>query len=88
MNKTFFKNDLVPSLQYQLFQRNFPPNQQFWVANEGRVCQVVNAQGVVSSSLTCLRVLPTLCSQSAGFRAAATAESSLTVHSQDLTVTG
>ncbi|EIW55220.1 carboxylesterase from carbohydrate esterase [Trametes versicolor FP-101664 SS1] len=88
VNKTFFKNDLVPSLQYQVFQRNFPSNQQFWVANEGRVCQVVNAQGVVSSSLTCLRALPALCSQSAGFRAAAAAESSLTVHSQDLTVTG
>ncbi|KAI0356107.1 carboxylesterase from carbohydrate esterase [Trametes cingulata] len=88
VNKTFFKNDLVPLLRYQSFQRNFPANQQFWVANEGRICQVVNAEGVVSSSLTCLRSLPALCSQSAGFHAAAAPKTSLTVHSQDLTITG
>ncbi|KAI0763117.1 carboxylesterase from carbohydrate esterase [Trametes elegans] len=88
VNKTFFKDDLTPLLRYQTFQRNFPESQQFWVANEGRVCQTVNAQGVVSSSLTCLLVLPALCSQSAGFHADATPESSLTVHTQGLAITG
>ncbi|KAI0631083.1 carboxylesterase from carbohydrate esterase [Trametes polyzona] len=88
VNKTFFENDLVPLLRYQTFQRNFPASQQFWVGNGGRVCQTVNAHGEVSSSLTCLRVLPALCSQSAGFRAPAAAKTSLTVHSQDLAITG
>ncbi|KAI9067005.1 carboxylesterase from carbohydrate esterase [Trametes sanguinea] len=88
VNKTFFKNDLAPLLRYQVFQGSFPSTQQFWVANEGPICQVVNAQGVVSSSLTCLRVLPSLCSQSAGFHADAAPKTSLTVKSQDLTITG
>ncbi|KAI0819941.1 carboxylesterase from carbohydrate esterase [Trametes gibbosa] len=88
MNKTFFESDLIPLLQYQAFQHNFPPNQQFWVASQGHACQVVNIRGVVSTSFTCLRALPALCSQSAAFRAAASPATSLTVHSQDLTITG
>ncbi|KAI0642658.1 carboxylesterase from carbohydrate esterase [Trametes meyenii] len=88
INKTFFENDLAPSLRFQTFQRVFPLQQQFWIANEGRICQVVNAQGVISSSLTCSRALPALCSQSAGFHVSATPETSLTVHSRDLAITG
>ncbi|RPD75515.1 carboxylesterase from carbohydrate esterase [Lentinus tigrinus ALCF2SS1-7] len=88
VNKTFFANDLVPLLRYQTFQGNFPSSQQFWVANEGRACQVVNSKGVVSSSATCLRSLPVLCSQSAAFQASAQPETSLTVRSHDLTITG
>ncbi|RDX47285.1 carboxylesterase from carbohydrate esterase [Lentinus brumalis] len=87
-NKTFFANDLVPLLRYQTFQRNFPSTQQFWIANEGRTCQLVNAKGVVSSSLTCFRSLPALCSQSAAFQASAQPETSLTVRSHGLTITG
>ncbi|KAI8969416.1 carboxylesterase from carbohydrate esterase [Trametes punicea] len=88
VNKTFFKDDLVPLLQYQVFLGNFPPTQQFWVASAGSICQIVNAQGAVSSSLTCLRNLPALCSQSAGYHVDAAPQTSLTVHSQDLTITG
>ncbi|CDO70485.1 hypothetical protein BN946_scf184569.g28 [Trametes cinnabarina] len=88
INKTFFKNDLVPLLRYQDFQGTFSSSQQFWVANEGPICQVINAQGIVSSSLTCLRVLPALCSQSAGFHVDSSPKTSFTVSSQDLTITG
>ena len=88
VNKTFFATDLVPLLRYQTFQDNFPSTQQFWVANAGRICQVVNANGVVSSSLTCLRSLPALCTQSAAFQASAQPETSLSVRSHDLTITG
>ncbi|KAI0631086.1 carboxylesterase from carbohydrate esterase [Trametes polyzona] len=88
VNKTFFESDLVPLLRYQVFLENFSPSQKFWVANEGRVCQVVNVQGVVSSSLTCFRALPALCSQSANFQAPATANTSITVHSKNLAITG
>ncbi|KAI0760186.1 carboxylesterase from carbohydrate esterase [Fomes fomentarius] len=88
VNKTFFANDLVPLLRYQTFLGNFPQTQQFWVANEGRVCQVVSANGVVTSSLTCLRSLPALCSQTAALRAPAQPQTSLTVRSGDLEITG
>ncbi|KAI8976725.1 carboxylesterase from carbohydrate esterase [Trametes punicea] len=88
VNKTFFKNDLVPLLQYQIYQDNFPENQQFWVGHAGSTCQVVNAQGVVSSSSACSHGLPALCTQSAGYHVNATAQTSLTIHSQDLTITG
>ncbi|KAI0739014.1 carboxylesterase from carbohydrate esterase [Daedaleopsis nitida] len=88
VNKTFFANDLVPLLRYQTFLGNFPTTQQFWVANAGRVCQTVNARGVVSSSLTCFRTLPVLCSQSAAFQASPQPETSIAVRSQDLSITG
>lgn len=88
VNKPLFANDLVPLLRYQTFLKNFPQTQQFWVANEGRVCQMVNANGVVTSSLTCLRSLPALCSQSAALRAPAQPQTSLTVRSGDLEITG
>ncbi len=87
-NKTFFANDLTPLLQYQAFQRNFASTQQFWIASSGPLCQTVNPKGVVSSSLTCLRALPALCSQSAAFQAAAQSATSLTVTSQDHVITG
>ncbi|KAM5533408.1 hypothetical protein V8D89_012958 [Ganoderma adspersum] len=87
-NKTFFANDLAPLLQYQVFQKNFAPTQQFWIASSGLICQTVNTKGVVSSALTCLRALPVLCSQSAAFQAAAQPTTSFTVRSEDLTITG
>ncbi|TBU26946.1 carboxylesterase from carbohydrate esterase [Dichomitus squalens] len=88
VNKTFFATDLVHLLQYQVFQKHFPPTQQFWVAGSGPFCQIVDAKGAVSLSLTCLRELPVLCSQSAGFQAPAQPGTSLTVKSQDLTIVG
>ncbi|TBU26957.1 carboxylesterase from carbohydrate esterase [Dichomitus squalens] len=88
VNKTFFTIDLVPLLQYQVFQKKFPAAQQFWVASSGPVCRTVDSKGVVSSSLTCSRELPVLCSQSAGFQAAAQPTTSLMIKSQDLTITG
>ena len=87
-NKTFFANDLAPLLQYQVFLKNFAPTQQFWIASSGTICQIVNARGIVSSALTCLRALPVLCSQSAAFQAAAQPTTSLTVRSQDLSIPG
>ncbi|OCH86808.1 carboxylesterase from carbohydrate esterase [Obba rivulosa] len=87
INTTFFTTDLPPTLEYQVFQGAVPPTQEFWVASKGITCQVVDAQGRVSAS-SCLRELPALCSQSAGFQAAPETATSLTVHSQDLIITG
>ena len=88
INKTFFHDDLVPLLRFQTFLGNFPSSQQFWVANEGNICQTVNAQGVVSSSRSCLQSLPALCTQGAAPKASAQPGTLFTVHSQDLTITG
>ena len=70
-----------------IYQGNVPSNQEFWVASKGLECQVVNTQGHVSTS-SCLRELPALCSQSAGFMASAETATSLTVHAQNLEITG
>ena len=88
VNKTFFENDLVPLLRFQTFEGNFPASQQFWIASKGNVCQTVNAKGAVSSSTTCLQRLPVLCTQSAGPKAAPQSQTSFTVQSEDLTITG
>ena len=88
VNKTFFQNDLVPLLRFQTFEGNFLSSQQFWVANQGNICQTVNAKGAVSSSRSCLQSLPVLCTQSAGPKAVAQSQTSFTVHSQDLAITG
>ena len=87
-NETFFATDLAPLLHYQVFQKNFPSTQKFWIADSGRICQTVNARGIVSPPVTCLEKLPVLCSQSAGFQAPARPETSLTVKSRDLMITG
>ncbi|EMD35536.1 hypothetical protein CERSUDRAFT_75111 [Gelatoporia subvermispora B] len=87
INTTFFATDLPSTLEYQVFQGVVPSTQEFWVASKGLECQVVNTQGHVSTS-SCLRELPALCSQNAGFMAGPETATSLTVHAQNLEITG
>ncbi|TCD66116.1 hypothetical protein EIP91_001768 [Steccherinum ochraceum] len=87
VNQTFFATDLVPTLEFEVFQENFPRNQEFWVASQGRTCQTVDVQGHVKSS-SCLRILPALCSQSTAFGAGPSSNSLANVHSAGLTLTG
>ncbi|BFZ64266.1 hypothetical protein YB2330_005407 [Saitoella coloradoensis] len=35
VNATFFGSDLPPLLEYQVYQSNYPENQQYWIASEG-----------------------------------------------------
>ncbi|KAH9941610.1 carboxylesterase from carbohydrate esterase [Epithele typhae] len=87
-NTTFIKDNLVPLLRFQEFERNFPSSQKFWIASKGPVCQTVDAKGDVSSSVVCLGSLPVLCTQSATLGAAAKPATSFTVQSKNLTITG
>lgn len=84
-NETF--SDIVNLLQYQVFLGNFESGQEFWVSSDESGCRVVDTEGVVKSAL-CTESLPVLCSQSAGFDAAPTAETEVTLATNNLTITG
>jgi hypothetical protein len=63
-----FMSSLKDSLTYQVYLKNFPPDQLFWVASskEGMdaMCQAINVDGVVKQ-VKCQQRLPTVCTQSA-----------------------
>ncbi|KZT69951.1 carboxylesterase from carbohydrate esterase [Daedalea quercina L-15889] len=87
VNETFFHTELVPSLQYQVYQGHYGEGQQYWVQSTGNSCEAVNALGFIIPA-ACELELPALCSQSAPFGASAEATNSLTVQADDLAITG
>ena len=86
-NESFFQTELVPSLQYQVYQGHYGEGQLYWVQSTGSTCEAVTVQGFVVPA-ACNLELPTLCSQSAPFGASAEPTNSLTVYANDLAITG
>ncbi|KAL6306365.1 hypothetical protein BKA93DRAFT_154640 [Sparassis latifolia] len=86
VNETFFLSDLVPLLQYQVYEGAYGMEQLYWVGANGS-CQAVDALGVVSEA-ECNQSLPTLCSQSSSFGASPEPVNSLMVHAGNLSITG
>lgn len=62
VNETFFETELVPSLQYDVYQGHYGEGQLYWVQSSGNTCEAVNTQGFVVPA-ACDLVLPTLCSR-------------------------
>lgn len=87
VNKTLFATDIAPVLQYQIFQQSFPRSQLFWVAPQGKSCRATDATGRVVVS-PCSRVLPALCTQSAGPSAIADPNLLVQTTSNGLSITG
>ena len=88
VNTSFFQTELVPSLQYQVYQGHYGEGQLYWIQSAaGSTCEAVNVQGSVVFA-ACDLELPVLCSQSAQFGASAEPTNSLTVHANDLALTG
>lgn len=81
------KQDLVPLLQYQVFQGRFLNGQKFWINSKdsGLLCQAVDTNGVVSEQL-CILPLPALCTQSGNSSFVPTFKT--TVATQGLSITG
>lgn len=86
-NESFFQTELVPSLQYQVYQGHYGEGQLYWVQSTGSTCEAVNVQGFLVPA-ACDLELPALCSQSAQFSASAEPTNSLIVHANDLTLIG
>ncbi|KZT04485.1 carboxylesterase from carbohydrate esterase [Laetiporus sulphureus 93-53] len=87
INETFFATELVPLLQYQVYEDAYGEEQLYWVQPAGETCQAVDSSGLVST-VSCVSELPVLCSQSAAYGASAAANNSITVYADDLVVTG
>ncbi|PCH35219.1 carboxylesterase from carbohydrate esterase [Wolfiporia cocos MD-104 SS10] len=87
VNETFFTTELIPLLQYQVYEGAYGEDQLYWVASAGDTCQAVNDFGAVSA-VSCDGELPALCSQSAGYGASAEPSTLLTVYANDLEITG
>lgn len=86
VNHTFFSTELIPSLQYLVYEGHYG-KQQVYRVGPASSCQVVNAMGQVSSA-ACEEALPVLCSQSSPYAASATSANELTVTAGDLAITG
>ena len=87
VNETFFQTELKPLLQYQTYLGQHGAVQLYWVQSTNDSCETVDASGAVAAAI-CDYELPVLCSQSARFNASADAGNLLTVHADDLTITG
>ncbi|PCH44337.1 carboxylesterase from carbohydrate esterase [Wolfiporia cocos MD-104 SS10] len=87
VNETFFTTELVPLLQYMVYEGAYGEDQLYWVASAGDTCQAVDSLGAISA-VSCDGELPTLCSQSAGYGASAEPSTLLTVYANDLEITG
>lgn len=79
--------DIVPLLQYQVFQGHFLNGQQFWINpnSNGLLCQTVDTNGHIGENL-CVLPLPALCTNSGNSTSVTTFQT--TVSSQGLSITG
>ncbi|KAH9922530.1 carboxylesterase from carbohydrate esterase [Fomitopsis serialis] len=87
VNESFYHTELIPSLQYQVYQGHYSEAQLYWIQSTGSSCEAVNSLGFVVPA-PCALQLPALCSQSAQFGASPEPANSLTVQANDLTITG
>lgn len=87
VDNSFFESQVVPALQYQVYQRLHGESQRFWIASNEQRCQTVNVRGEVSAA-ECAESLPALCTQSAVAGAAASTANMISVKSNKLTIIG